>query len=108
MIFIEAESVRQAKLIFFNRFGHYADEMICPSCGEDYIIDYHEDIHQLTGPSRSCKIEGGKYVEKPIRKGSRTYLTLEEYKKKPELLFILVGDITEEDLKGSLPWDRDW
>lgn len=53
-IYIESESEEQAKIIFYNRFGHSPNRVSCTCCGEDYAIESHKDIKQLTGYHRGC------------------------------------------------------
>ena len=54
MIYIEAPA-EEAKIIFYNRFGHSPDRVTCTCCGADYSIDEHEDFAQLTGYHRGCQ-----------------------------------------------------
>lgn len=54
LIFIEAPR-KQAKIIFYNLFGHNPERITCPCCGEDYSISEHEDLAQLTGHERGCR-----------------------------------------------------
>lgn len=53
-IYIEAPR-DEAEVIFYNRFGHNPNRVSCTCCGEDYSIDEHEDLAQLTGFHRNCR-----------------------------------------------------
>lgn len=53
-IYIEA-SMKEAKIIFYNRFGHNPERVSCTCCGKDYSIDSHESLAQLTGYHRGCR-----------------------------------------------------
>lgn len=126
-IYIEApESV--ASLVFYNRFGHSPDRVSCTCCGEDYSVSEREDLAQLTAYHRGCRyayldkdgnevsqdaawksgvgiLTGyvGKYIEKPDERYSKELVSLEDYLKQKDVLFIYAKDITEEEKKGSLP-----
>ena len=54
MIFIEAPE-DEAKLVFYNRFGHNPERVTCTCCGSDYSISESESLEQLTGFHRNCK-----------------------------------------------------
>lgn len=58
-IYIEAPE-EEAKIIFYNRFGHNPDRVTCTCCGNDYSISEHADLKQLTGFHRNCR-----YLETP-------------------------------------------
>lgn len=67
-IYIEAPQ-DEAKVIFYNRFGHNPERVTCTCCGEDYSISEEESLVQLTGYHRGCKAletprtKDGKYKE---------------------------------------------
>lgn len=52
--FIEAPE-EQAKVIFYNRFGHSPDRVTCTCCGPDYSLTESESLAQATGYERNCK-----------------------------------------------------
>jgi hypothetical protein len=54
MIYIEAPK-DEAKVIFFNRFGHNPERVTCTCCGADYSINEHESLAQATGFHRGCR-----------------------------------------------------
>jgi hypothetical protein len=53
-IFIEAPEA-EAKVIFYNRFGHNPDRVTCTCCGQDYSLTESADLAQATGFERGCK-----------------------------------------------------
>lgn len=53
-IYIEAPEA-EAKVIFYNRFGHSPDRVTCTCCGPDYSVYEHESFAQATGFERGCK-----------------------------------------------------
>lgn len=52
-IYIEAPK-EEAKIIFYNRFGHNPERVTCICCGEDYSISEDESLEQLSGFDRNC------------------------------------------------------
>lgn len=140
-IYIEAEQ-EEAKVIFYNRFGHSPDRVSCTCCGEDYTVDESPTIEEASAFNRNCEYvyfrpdgtecderEGfviGKgtrpgyrsgYVERQnalrmkIRNESRTnssdkwglYQTIDEYRRKPDVLIIPASDIKRSERTGSIP-----
>ena len=97
-IFIEASDEGEAKIIFYNRFGHNPDRVTCTCCGEDYSIDSHESLEQITGFHRGCKYVKGEYIEEGYG-----LLTLEEYAKKDDVLIIYASEIKDEERIGKVP-----
>src|SRR5688572_7477224 len=53
-IYIEAPA-DEAKVVFYNRFGHNPERVTCTCCGEDYTVDSHESLARLTGFHRNCR-----------------------------------------------------
>lgn len=53
MIFIEAP-LEEAKIIFYNRFGHNPERVTCTCCGEDYSIDEYITLKRATAYHRGC------------------------------------------------------
>lgn len=129
-IYIEA-SQEEAKIIFFNRFGHNPERVSCTCCGGDYSIDERESLSQLTGFHRNCRSletprgEDGLYMnddpiiaahlylekdEKPPKgyklsehKPWGEYQTLEEYKQRDDVLIIQAGGIEDKERVGEVP-----
>ena len=82
-IFIELPK-HEAKIYFYNRFGHNPERVTCTCCGEDYSISQYESLEKATG----------------------YYLgtgTLEDYLSKPNVLVIREADIDPEMCKGDVP-----
>jgi hypothetical protein len=68
-VWIEAP-VEEAKIVFYNRFGHSPDRVSCTCCGEDYSVDESETLEQATGYERNLIFanpadsnRGGRYLE---------------------------------------------
>ena len=55
-IFIEAPEA-EAKVIFYNRFGHSPDRVTCTCCGEDYSLTEGESLAELSAYDRNCATE---------------------------------------------------
>lgn len=131
-IYIEAPR-DEARLIFYNRFGHDPERISCTCCGEDYSIVEQKSLRQLTGFHRGCR-----YLETPRGKdgsytrpkdpqfedhyyleegedppkgykldGSfpkmRKYMTLEKYLKQKNVLVIYEQDIKQHERVGEIP-----
>lgn len=101
-IYIEAP-IHEAKLVFYNRFGHNPERVTCTCCGEDYSISEDTSLAQLTGYDRNCAYVGKKYVEKHDKDYGGAYQTLAEYKKQKNVLVIPKDQIKAEERKGELP-----
>ncbi len=118
-IYIEA-SEKEAKIIFYNRFGHNPHRVTCTCCGEDYSITESDDLGQATGYERGCDYAyfdkkgkrilerkqrfTSKYIEQPCIKYSfKKYKTLEEYKKRKDILFVYAKDIKSKERIGEIP-----
>lgn len=99
-IYIEAPE-EEAKLIFYNRFGHDPEDIGCSCCGENYSIDEKETLEQLTGYHRNCKYDGEKYVEEPDTYYNssklKDYKTVEEYCKQDNVLVIKKEEIKDNE-----------
>lgn len=129
-IYIEADE-EEAKVIFYNRFGHNPKRVTCTCCGEDYSISSDKDLAQLSGYHRNCNYlvpknkdkkmtkkeqevyYRGYYVEKgkkPPRGFTLSeyppwgkYLTLEQYLKSKDVKFIYAKDIKPSEREGDVP-----
>ena len=122
-IYIEA-SPNEAKLIFYNRFGHSPDRITCTCCGEDYSVSDQPDrtLAEATGYERGCisirpekdkDYRRSKYHErnKPIPKGwkkcsnigHQKYIPLAEYIKQENILIIHADEIKSEEREGTIP-----
>jgi hypothetical protein len=104
MIYIEAPE-EEAKVIFYNKFGHNPERVTCTCCGEDYSLHEDEDLAQLTGYHRNCDHDGRKYIEKPDARYNREkkLTPLEEYIQQEDVLVIYAKDIKPEEREGYVP-----
>lgn len=127
-IYIEAPE-EEAKVIFYNRFGHNPERVTCTCCGSDYSISEEESLEVATAYHRNCayayfhkktgkRFEGksyydrpdnwtkwdGRYIEESRNDGySSPYMTVEEYAKLPSVLIIRKEDIAQEERVGEVP-----
>jgi len=105
-IFIEA-SKDEAKVIFYNRFGHNPDRVTCTCCGSDYSITEYETLEQATAYHRGCKFsdEENKYIEEPddSKYVTHQYMTLENFLKEKYVLAIFSSEIKPEEQVGDIP-----
>lgn len=131
-IYIEAPE-DEARVIFYNRFGHNPGRVTCTCCGEDYSVGSADDLAQATAFERGCASrvtlpDGSeafevpielwrsmtreqriavnqtfRYVEEPCGKGYREYQTLDEYRKRSDVLIIPADQIKPEERTGSVP-----
>lgn len=103
-IYIECDSIEQAKIIFYNVFDHNPDRVTCTCCGNDYIINSKPDLAQLTGYERHCDLEDNVYVEKlnpDEAKYDQEYIPLESYLATVKVIYN--KEITAEQKIGDLP-----
>lgn len=115
-IYIEAPE-EEAKLIFYNRFGHSSERVSCTCCGEDYSIDSEETLEQVTGYDRGCAYDekSKKYLEKADNgefSFNKNYISIKDFIKKTEKgdsffdcipHFVFAKDIKPGERKGELP-----
>jgi hypothetical protein len=52
-IYIEAPE-DEAKIVFYNRFGHNPERVTCTCCGGDYSISEYPSLKQATAYNRGC------------------------------------------------------
>lgn len=45
----------EAKVVFYNLFGHNPDRVTCTCCGPDYSIDEHHSIEEATAYDRGLR-----------------------------------------------------
>ncbi len=98
VIYINAPE-KEAKIIFYSRFGHNPTRVTCTCCGEDYSIYEVDDLAQATGYKRGCSYVAGKYVEVPDTRYNKNkkLIPLEEYLKDEKVLVIYDKDIKPEE-----------
>lgn len=85
MIYIEAPK-DEARVIFYNRFGHNPERVSCTCCGEDYSVSEEPTLEQLTGYHRGCRNQ-----------------TLADYCRNDDVLVIHAGEIAPSERQGSVP-----
>lgn len=126
-LYIQA-SEQEARIVFYNRFGHNPDRITCTCCGKDYSVSEEKDLIQATAYHRGCrfgyirngrevsKTEGWKYSvglidgaeehyfeEADPDNTYRKYLTLVEYLKREDVQVIYAEDIKSEERLGEIP-----
>jgi hypothetical protein len=103
-ILIEAQEA-EAKVIFYNRFGHNPERVTCTCCGEDYSINSHESLSQITAFDRGCRHEGGQWIEEPDRRYHPTLdvMPLKDYLSKAHVLVICAEEIKPSERQGDVP-----
>lgn len=127
-IYIEA-SEEEAKVIFYNRFGHNPERVTCTCCGEDYSIGDSETLKEATAYNRGCasayfRPDGSEcdeseawvmgkgmtdgyssgYVErKSSRSRGKDHIPLSEYQEKEDVLFVYEKDIKSDERTGNVP-----
>ncbi|KTS02520.1 hypothetical protein SB2_25570 [Methylobacterium radiotolerans] len=105
-LYIEAPEA-EAKIIFYNRFGHNPDRVTCTCCGSDYSIDEEKSLESGTGYERGCAFdkESDDYVDQPDTESrySRKYIPLDEYLAQADVAVIRADEIKPEERVGSLP-----
>lgn len=118
-IYIEAPEA-EAKIIFYNRFGHNPDRIACTCCGPDYSITGDSaTLAEATAFNRNCEWDENsqKYVDEQsqhnleIRKQTNTpdkdkwgiYIPLLQYLKSKDVLVIRKKDIKKSERVGKLP-----
>lgn len=103
--YIEAAE-EEAKVVFFNRFGHSPNRVSCTCCGEDYSVSEHETLEQATAYNRGCKFskEENCYIEERATEvGFYSYQPLETYREQKDVCIIPEVDIVNEERKGEVP-----
>lgn len=95
----------EARLIFYNRFGHNPERVSCTCCGDDYSIAESESLEQSSAYDRGCAYDGKKkrWVEERDTRFSREYQSLPQYLKRKEVAVIYAKEIKPEERKGSVP-----
>ncbi|KKL21424.1 hypothetical protein LCGC14_2445590 [marine sediment metagenome] len=88
-IYIEAPE-EEAKVIFYNRFGHNPERVTCTCCGDDYSIGEEKTLAKLT-----------EYHRKPF--GGGEIQPLKEYTKNTDVLVIRKDEIKSGERLGEVP-----
>jgi hypothetical protein len=85
MIYIEAPE-DEAKVIFYNKFGHSPERITCTCCGNDYAINQSDTIEEATEYHRG-----------------RDKLSVDQYEALDYVLMIRKEDIKDEWRGGQAP-----
>lgn len=103
-IYIEAPEA-EAKVIFFNRFGHNPERVSCTCCGDDYSISSDESFAQLSAYDRGCRFDrsSNKYVEESSSDSYLPYLAVDDYANDKGVLLIRDHEIKPEERAGDVP-----
>ncbi len=105
IIYIEAP-LKEAKVIFYNRFDHSPDRVTCICCGEDYSISESDSLDQASGYHRNCKWgkEDKRYIEEQVEPNfGRLYQTVDQHINSNHIFAIFDKDIKENERIGELP-----
>lgn len=114
-LYIEAPE-QEAKVIFYNRFGHNPERTTCTCCGDDYSISESETLAIATRYDRNCDwdAETGDYADRPKAKPERwegPYIPLDQFIANGGKTgitgggsqFIYAADIKPEERVGNVP-----
>lgn len=108
-LLIEAPEA-EARVIFYNLFGHNPDRVTCTCCGPDYSIDQNESLAQITAYDRHCTYSSDRKcwveeVDRSIEKygGKYELITLEDYIKQKDVRVIYASEIKQEHRNGDVP-----
>jgi hypothetical protein len=132
LIYIEAPE-EEAKVIFYNRFGHNPERVSCTCCGDDYSIEEDESLAQLSGYHRGCRtlvtprdpktglyqnddpviikhlyLEDGEDPPEGYEVDKKwptrgNYQTLEEHERQESVLVISASEISSDERRGGVP-----
>ena len=126
-IYIEAPE-KEARIIFYRRFHRNPDRVTCTCCGPDYSVTESENLEQATAYERGCEhgyfrpdgnecpqdeawlsgkglVEGYRagWIERPSGDRWKKYLTLADYQKRNDVLFIPENEIQSDEREGEVP-----
>ncbi len=118
-IFIEAPET-EARVIFYNRFGHNPERVTCTCCGEDYGLSEAATLEKSSAYDRNCvwvsaskEDDGGHYEERGataddiakygLNGHRKAYMTVEQYEAQPDVLVLREADIKASERKGLIP-----
>lgn len=89
-IYIEAPE-DEARVIFYNRFGHNPERVSCTCCGDDYAIYEYGTLEEATEYQRM----GGILRDKNV--------SVEEYETWNDVLVIRANEIPDSERVGDVP-----
>lgn len=95
-IYIPADEA-QAKIIFYNIFGHNPERVTCTCCGDDYFIESSDSFACATPWDRGCPYVGKGYDL------AKCEVTIADYAARPTVLVVYPEQIKPEDTKGEVP-----
>lgn len=112
-IIIEAPE-EEAKIIFYNRFGHSPDRVTCTCCGEDYSTYEDDNLFQLIAYHLGAKYDSEAQIylnQKDKSQDWRGFVEFYTWLDDPEhmtpndgsILLIEDKDILDEERIGDLP-----
>lgn len=112
-IYIQAP-VEEAKIIFYNRFGHDPERVSCTCCGEDYSVGSYDadsvfqSLEQATSWDRGTAHDDDGNVreyadDSEYRIKSDKYITLTDYMLKDDVLFVNASQIKPSERVGTIP-----
>lgn len=94
----------EARIIFYNRFGHSPDRIYCTCCGEDYSLTESKTLHLATAYERGCAYENGEYAERPdTGYRGQHFKSLSAYLADEDVCVIPSADIKPQERAGYVP-----
>lgn len=100
-IYIQCSSEKEAKIIFYNRFGHSPDRVSCTCCGADYSVWEPENLRDATSFHRNAIIGEDGYETQMHE--FREFIPFDRVLSLPDTLFIYDDEIKGEERIGHLP-----
>ena len=102
-IYIEAPE-EEAKVIFYNMFGHNPERVTCTCCGEDYSINESDSLKEASAFHRDCKWDDktSGYIEQP-NDYAEVIKTVKEYENQSDVLVIYDKNIKNDERSGDVP-----
>lgn len=97
-IYIEA-AMEEARVIFYNRFGHNPERVTCTCCGEDYTLSEAESLELESAYDRGCAWDK-KANDYDL---SKFKTSIDDYVKRPDVLVIRASDIKDSERVGEVP-----
>lgn len=97
-IYIEAPE-DEAKLIFYNRFGHDPERVSCTCCGEDYSISEEDTFERASAYDRNCTYDK---IIKDYNLSSAEQ-TVGDYEAMEIILVIRGTEIKTKERQGTIP-----
>lgn len=93
----------EARVIFYNRFGHNPSRVSCPCCGANYSATESPTLREATAYNRHCAYDrqAARYCEAPS--GDWTHIPLRAYLRRNNILVMRAKDIDPRWRKGDVP-----